>query len=136
MFLEIVFAVSGLMVALLLGAKVWEGRYQRPFFLLSLISRGDERVRGLSHKSAHLYVDIKEKGKFFVEKELPLRTQAFAMKVNGFVKEKYDTFLEEIRGPRFLKRSEGVSEFLKNLSEKEEEGRIDDSLDHPENKQE
>jgi len=136
MFLEIVFVVSGLLIALLLGAKVWEEKYHRSFFLLSLISRGDERVRSLSHKSAHLYVDMKEKSKFFIEKELPLRSQALAMKVNSFIKEKYDTFLEEVRGPRFLKRNDGVSEFLKNLSEKEEEGRIDDALEHPEIKNE
>lgn len=119
------------MVALLLGAKVWEEKYKRSFFLLSLISRGDERVRRLSHEGAHTYVEWKAKAIFFVEKELPLRMRAFATKTNAFIKEKSDTFLEEVRGPRFLKRNEGVSEFLKNLSEKEEEGRIDDSLNHP-----
>lgn len=97
--------------------------------LLRLVSLGDERVRHLSHELAHLYAEKKEKAHFFVNKQLPLHTRNILNKTSSTVKERVEKYVGDIRGSKFLKKSDGISEFFKSISEKENGGRIDDSLD-------
>ncbi len=127
-YLEITFAISGGMVAILILSKLWEEKRKKPVLLLSLVSMGDERVRKLFHHAAQVYSDGKTKLEFFLNKQLPLHTKNFIGKTNTLVKEKFLEYVGDVRGSRFLKRNEGISEFFQALEDKEE-GRIDDTLD-------
>lgn len=126
--LQILFAFSGVMLAGLIFAKLWEMKNKRSVFILSLVSKGDERVRALSHRIADDYSFGKNKLQFFLNKQLPLHTKNFINKTNTLIEEKAKEYIGDIRGSRFLKKSEGISEFFQALEEKEE-GRIDDTLD-------
>jgi hypothetical protein len=128
MILNIIFAFSGLIIAVLIGAKMWEEKHRRKPLFLRLVSLGDEHARHLSHELAHKYSEWKEQAHFFINKQLPLHTKNFINKTNTTVKERLDKHIGDIRGSRFLKRSDGISEFFKSLEEKEN-GRIDDSIE-------
>ncbi len=127
-FLEITFAISGVMLTVLTLAKLWEMRRKKPMLVLALISRGDERVRHLSHDLTHSYTEWRAKVEFFLNKQLPLHTKNFIQKTNSIVKDKVVEYTGDIRGSKLLRKSEGLSEFFQSLAEKEE-GRIDDTLD-------
>jgi hypothetical protein len=127
MIFETIFAFSGLCIALLIAAKAWELKTKKSFFLLRGISRGDEKMRVLSHKAEDLYVLAKERGGLFVRRDLPLHMKSGMNKTNNFIAERAEELVGNIRGTRFLKK-DGMSEFFKNMSEKEE-GRIDDTLE-------
>ncbi|MBX4189388.1 hypothetical protein KW785_02220 [Candidatus Parcubacteria bacterium] len=125
---QILFIFSGAVILLLISAKLWEMRRKKQIFALALLSKGDERVRTLSHEAAQYYSAWKGKAEFFLNKQLPLHTKNFINKTNALVKEKALEYIGDIRGSRFLKKNEGISEFFQALEEKEE-GRIDDTLD-------
>ncbi len=130
MALQITFIVSGFMVALLLVAKVWEEKNRRSFFLLRVISKGDERIRTYSINAAHEYSDFKEKAKFFFEKQLPLHTRNFVNKSTAYIGEKFAEYTGSVRGNKFLRKNEGISEFFKNISDKEK-GEINEEMHDP-----
>jgi hypothetical protein len=134
MTLNIIFAFSGLVVAALIGAKVWEDKHRRKPFLLRWVSLSDEHMRVWSHELAHRYAEIKEEAHFIATKQLPLHTKNFVNKANATVRERLEKHIGDIRGSKFLKRSDGISEFFKSLEEKEN-GRIDDSLNSEEGSQ-
>jgi hypothetical protein len=127
-FLETIFVISGAMLMVLTLAKLWEIRRRKQVLVLALISRGDERVRHLSHDITQTYSVWRSKAEFFLNKQLPLHTKNFIQKTNAAVKENVTKYTGDIRGSRFLRKSEGLSEFFQNLAEKEE-GRIDETLD-------
>lgn len=87
--------------------------------LLRLVSLGDEHVRTLSHVAAHKYAELREKAEFFLHKQLPLHTKNFVNKSNVFLKERAKKHIGDIRGSKFLKKSDGLNEFFKSISEKE-----------------
>lgn len=124
---EIIFAVSGVLIIVLLLAKIREMKKQKPL-LLRLISLGDERARVIGHKGAHFYADSKEKADFFLNKQLPLHTKNFLNKSELFVQEQTAKLAESIRDSRLLKKDDGISEFFKSISEKEN-GEIHDTLE-------
>lgn len=134
MVLEILFVISGVIVATILWAKMREDKHKRKPALLRLISRGDERARLWSHEIAHRYSEWKDEAEFFINKEMPFKVRNFVHKTNTVIKERAERHIGDIRGSKFLKRSDGLNEFFKNLSEKENGGRIDESL--PEETQE
>ena len=113
------------MVASIIGAKVWEDKYKRKSFILKLVSIGDERVRLLSNEVAHVYAELKADAEFFINKQAPLHVKNFVNKTNLVIKERMEKHIGDIRGSRFLKKSDGISEFLKSLSEKETDGSIE-----------
>lgn len=119
MALQITFIFSGVMVALILIAKIWEEKSRKSFFLLRLISKGDERIRMYSINAAHEYSDFKEKTNFFISKQLPLHTKNLVNKSTAFLSEKFAEYTGHVRGSKFLKKNEGISEFFKSMSEKE-----------------
>lgn len=129
MTLQIIFAFSGIAIVILVGAKMWQEKHKRSIFLLRGIGRGDERVRALSQKATVHYSHAKEKTDFFLKKQLPLHTKNFINKTNAALKEKSERYIGNIRGSKFLKKSDGLPEFFKNISEKENNGRIDDVLE-------
>ncbi|MDB5266514.1 MAG: hypothetical protein JWN89_329 [Parcubacteria group bacterium] len=118
----ILFYFSGAVIVLLLLAKIWETKRRKPLGVLTLISKGDTRLRSLSHIAAHSYGDLKERGEFFVKKQLPLHTRNFLNKSEAVIKEKSQKYLGDIRNTKLLKpKNEGISEFFKNISEMEKE---------------
>lgn len=121
MTLNIIFAVSGLAIVLIITAKIVEEKFRRKPFLLRLISRGDERARILSQEMAHGYTDIKERINFFINKQFPLQARNFINKTNSLIKSEAEKRIGDIRGSRFLKKSDGISEYFKSISEKETE---------------
>jgi hypothetical protein len=128
MTLQIIFIVSGIMIILLIGSKVWEEKNRKSFFLLRAISKGDEHMRDFYIKSAHHYADYKEKGDFFISKQLPLHTKNFLNKSAIFLQEKSAKYLGDMRNTRILSKHEGISEFLKDISEKEKSGEINEEM--------
>ena len=118
-FFTILFIVSGLLIAGLIFAKMVELKRKKQFFLLRLVSLGDHRVREWSHQAAHSYDELKERAMFFIEKQLPLHSKNTLNKTKGFLKEKTDKYMGDIRNTKLLKRNEGISEFFKNISDKE-----------------
>ena len=133
MTLQIIFVFSGVCIAAIIWAKVHEDKHKRKPALLKVISLGDARARTLSHELSRRYFEWKESADFFINKELPFRLRSFVNKTNVTVKERIDKHVGDIRGSKFLKKSDGLNEFFKNLSEKENNGRIDESLaDEPE----
>lgn len=131
MILNYIFLISGLALAALIGAKMLEDRRKAKPILLRLISLGDERVRNLSHGFARHYSELKERTGFFLGRQVPLHTRNFMNKVNAKVKEQAEKRIGDIRGSKLLKKSDGLSEYFKSISEKENEGRIDDGFELP-----
>lgn len=128
MILNIIFAFSGLVIAALIIAKVWEDKHKRKPFLLRWVSLGDEHVRVLSHELAHQYAEWKEDLHFFATKQLPLHSKNIINKTEALAKERMQKYIGDIRGSKFLRKNDGLSEFFKNISEREN-GRIDDSME-------
>lgn len=135
MILNIIFVVSGVMIFMLVSAKILEDKLKRKPLFLRLVSLGDERVKLWSEDFHHKYSEWKERAKFFVEKQLPLHTKSTLNKTTAMIKEKAEQYIGDIRGSKYLKKSDGISEFFKSLSEKENGGRIDGSLERPEDSQ-
>jgi len=129
MALQIIFALSGIAIVIIVGAKMWQEKHKKSVFLLRGIGRGDEHVRMLSQKATVHYAHAREKADFFIKKQLPLHTKNFINKTNATLKEKSEQYIGNIRGSKFLKKSDGLPEFFKNISEKENNGRIDDVLE-------
>lgn len=117
-----IFYVSGAVVAILLLAKIWESKRRKSFMFLNLISKGDEGFRNFSHDATHAYSVFKEKGDFFIRKQLPLHTRNTINKTEILIKEKAEKYLGNMRNSKLLHpRSEGISEFFKNISEMEKQ---------------
>lgn len=120
MSLAILFYLSGVIIALLLFAKKVEVERKRTFILLRAISRGDERVRELSHRSTHLYSEGKEKLIFFLTKQLPLKTKSILNRAGAQASVLSGIYMEKIRGIKRLRSTDqGISEFFRSLADKE-----------------
>lgn len=127
MILYITFAVSGAVIVLLLLTKVLEIKHKKKFILSRVISKGDHRIRVLSHNATHQYSVLKEDTGFFIKQQLPLHTKNILKKVEAHAKEKSEKYIGNIRNTRLIKpRNEGISEFFKNMSEKEKDDTIDE----------
>ena len=127
--MQIIFALSGIAIVVLISAKMWQEKRKKSVFLLRGIGRGDEHVRKISQHAVRHYSEAKEKTDFFLKKQLPLHTRNIINKTQTTLKEKSEHYIGNIRGSRFLKKSDGLPEFFKNISEKENNGRIDDVLE-------
>ena len=128
MILNIIFAISLLGIAVLIFSKMIEEKSKSKPLFLRLVSLGDERVRNATVGFAHMYSDWRERGHLYLTNQLPLQTKNLMNKASLMIKEK----LGDIRGSKFLKKRDGLSEYLKSISEKENEGRIDDEITNSE----
>jgi len=121
----ITFIVSGVIIVILIVAKVYEEKTRKSFFLLNLISKGDARFRDFSQNSAHLYADIKERATFFIKRQVPLHTRNMTNKTVALIQEKGKKYATDIKeGKIFGKKNGGISEFLKDISEMEKDNEI------------
>jgi len=120
MALTIIFAVSGLCVVILLLTKMQELKHKKSMFPLNFISKSDHRIREITHLATHHYSELKEKGEFMLKKQLPLHSKNIYNKTKALVNEKVEKHLGDIRNTRLLgNKKDGISEFFKNLSDKE-----------------
>jgi len=110
------------MIIILITGKMWEEKNRKSFFLLRWISKGDERFREFSQSSAHKYADLKEDAGFLIKRQVPLHTRNIANKTYAMFQEKGNKFLSDLKeGKLFGRKNEGISEFLKDISEMEKE---------------
>ena len=122
-----IFAVSGLVILTLLVTKSLERKRKKSFFILAAVSRGDIRIRELYHRAVRLYSEGKEKILFFFKKQIPIHSKNFLNKLLSFLREKRAQYIDNMRNSRLLKKSDGISEFFKNMSDVEKgNGEIND----------
>jgi len=134
MFLTLIFFLSGLAIILLIIVKRIEDKTGRSIVILNLISKGDMHARDLSHRLTHEYSEFKMWAEFFVKKQLPMQTRGFLNRTETLMNEKSNRFLAYIRNSRLLKKSDGISEFFKNIGEVEKgNGEISDYYDMSDN---
>jgi hypothetical protein len=120
--LTTIFILSGVALATLLVAKRIEEKKKRPVFILNLISRGDTHMRELHHRAVQYYSLGKEKGVFLVQKQLPRYSRSSLNKALALLEDRVKKHFDSIRDSRLLKKSDGISEFFKNISEVERGG--------------
>lgn len=118
MFSFTLFAFSGTVIVILTLAKYVEVRNKKTFFVLKAISRGDERLRKAHESAFNRYLDNKDKAALFIKKQLPLKARSVWNRSLVWGKESAQKLIGDLRDSRLLgKRSEGLSEFFKNISD-------------------
>ncbi len=123
----IIFTVSGLLILTMVAAKKLEENRGKPLFFSNLILRGDVRMREFYHQAVHFYSEGKAKTLFFFQKQIPMRSRNSFNKLLAFLKEKKGQYVNRMRDSRLLKKSDGISEFFKNMSNVEKgNGEIND----------
>ncbi len=126
------FVISGVAIASITLAKRFEEqRRKSPMTLiLNAISKGDERFRDYHHKALHTYSIGKDKVIIIVTKQLPMRAKSLANKTLSYTQDKLKTHVNNMRDAKLLKKSDGISEFFKSISEIEKGGgEINESLE-------
>ena len=130
MIITSLFAFSGLSIILLLVAKRLEEKRKRIFFISNAISKGDTRIRGLYLKVVRLYSEGKERISFFYKKQIPIHSRNSLNKLLIFIRKRREQYVVSMRDAKLLKKSDGISEFFKNMSEIEKgNGEIHDSIE-------
>ena len=125
-----IFTISGLVMVLLLVAKKLEEKRRRPFFILKAISKGDIHIREFYHHAVRLYSEGKEKALFFFKRRIPIHSRNSLNKLLSFLREKREQYVGNMRNSRLLKKSDGISEFFKNMSNIEKgNGEIHDTYE-------
>jgi hypothetical protein len=119
MIITYIFSISGLSIVLLIIAKKIEGRRKKPLFISNAISKGDIHIRKFYHTAVHLYSEGKEKTFFFFKKQIRMHSRNSLNKIISFLEEKRGQYIRNMRDSRLLKKSDGISEFFKNMSEVE-----------------
>jgi hypothetical protein len=117
-----IFILSGAGIATITISKRLEERRKTGVFLLKAVSRGDERVREIHHKALHHYSYGKDRFAFWFKKQMPLKIKSLWNHFLAYLEEKSVEYLGDVRNSRLLKKSDGISEFFKNISEIEKGG--------------
>ncbi|MDP3875245.1 MAG: hypothetical protein Q8Q22_01880, partial [bacterium] len=111
------FAISGVSIILLIAAKRLEEKRKKTFFISNAISKGDTRIREFYHKIVRFYSEGKERILFFFKKQIPIHSRNSLNKLLTFLKKKKEQYVVSMRDSRLLKKSDGISEFFKNMSD-------------------
>ncbi|KKQ83597.1 MAG: hypothetical protein UT07_C0002G0009 [Parcubacteria group bacterium GW2011_GWB1_38_8] len=123
----VIFTISGMIVFLLPLAKRLESKQGKSFLIFRLISKGDFYVREIYHWMVHLYFEGKERSSFLIKRQIPLHSKNFSNKLTVYLREKRIQYFNNMRDSRLLKKSDGISEFFKNMSNLEKgNGEIND----------
>ena len=126
----VIFAISGLAIVSLVTTKSLSERRKRPFFILNLISKGDLSIREFYHRTVRFYFEGKKWSAFFIKRQVPIHSKNSFNKFVIFLKDKKTQYLGDMRDSRLLKKSDGISEFFKNMSSIEKgNGVIHDDLE-------
>ncbi|MCR4279609.1 MAG: hypothetical protein NUV78_02630 [Candidatus Zambryskibacteria bacterium] len=116
MVLIYLFILSGIVLMTMAVAKRLEEKRRTKVFLFKLISRGDSLAREFHHEAVNFYSASKEKTDFFIKKQLPMHSKSSLNKIISKVEEKMERHIDNLRDSRLLKKSDGISEFFKNIS--------------------
>jgi hypothetical protein len=119
MIISYIFAVSGFSIMLLIVAKKVEEKRKKPLFTSNVISRGDIHIRKFYQRAVHLYSESKERVFFFFNKQIRMHSKNSLNKMLSFLEEKRGQYINNMRDSRLLKKSDGISEFFKNMSDVE-----------------
>ncbi len=128
MFTFTLFVISGAIILTLTLSKRIEEKEKRTPIILRAISKGDESVRSLHHEALHQYTHGKDKFAFWFKKQLPLKLKGFWNRVKIYTRERSNEYMRDMRSSKLLKKSDGISEFFKSISEIEKgTGEINES---------
>lgn len=116
MTLVVIFFISGLAILTLIVVKDLEIKRKRSFFITRAISKGDIHARKIYQKTVDLYSEGKEGSSFFFKKRLPIHSRNLFNKLTSFLEEKRQLYIDNMRDSKLLKKSDGISEFFKNMS--------------------
>ena len=123
----VIFTISGLAITFFVATKGVAEKRKRAFYIFDAISSADSYVREIYHKSVRFYDKGKEKIFFLFKKQVPIHSKNSINKLIFFLQEKRKQYIENMRDSRLLKKSDGISEFFKNMSEIEKgNGEIND----------
>lgn len=112
----LIFTISGLAISILIVAKKFEQKRRKTFLIFKLISKSNIRLRRLYHTLVHLYSEGKEKVSFFLKRQIPLHSKNSSNKLFSYLVAKKEKYINNMRDSRLLKKSDGISEFFKNMS--------------------
>ena len=120
------FAISGAALVTITISKRIEEKKKRTVLILRAISQGDERLRELRYKALQAYSLGKERLYFVATKQAPLKAKSFWNRFAAYMREVGKRYAGDIRNSKLLRRSDGISEFFKSISEIEKgNGEID-----------
>ena len=130
-----IFSLSGLAIIVLMVTKWLEEKRNTHFFILKAISKGNIQTRKFYHLLVYFYDTGKEQILFVIKKQIPLHSKISFNKLLSFLKHGREKYFVSMRDSRLLKKSDGLSEFFKNMSSIEKgDGEInDDYKDNPQN---
>jgi hypothetical protein len=111
-----VFTISGLAIVILIVTKGLGEKRKKPFFVMRAISMADVHIRRLYHLVVHFYSEGKEEALLFFKKRVGMYSRNSFNKILSFLREKREYYMGNIRDPKLLKKPEGISEFIKNMS--------------------
>ncbi|MDO8569747.1 MAG: hypothetical protein Q7R89_03180 [bacterium] len=114
-----IFSISGLAIILLVATKRLELKRKQDFFVLGVISKGNIHIRKFYHRVVHFYSEGKEQTLFIFKKQIPKHFKNSLNKLLTLLKKKREQYVVSMRGSRLLKKSDGISEFFKNMSDVE-----------------
>ncbi len=111
------FITSGAGIITLTLAKRFEEKRRKSNFILRAVSRGDERFRDYHARALYSYTTGKERTALIITKQLPLKTKSLWNRFAAYVSERANEYMGDMRDTKLLKRSDGISEFFKNISD-------------------
>jgi hypothetical protein len=123
------FILSGLGLTTLLIAKRMEEKRRIKPFILELICKGDAMLRELRHEAILFYSTLREDLEFLFKKQIPMKSRSSLNKCLAMVHERTENYFESLRDSRLLKKSDGISDFFKNMSSVEKgKGEINEEI--------
>lgn len=123
------FIFSGLGILSIFIAKRYELKNKQTIFVINIISKGDSLVRDWYQKSLIYYDEGKSILEIRLKKQIPLRIRALVNKLYTNLELKSKNYFERARDSRLIKKSDGISDFFKSISEIEKGvGEINETL--------
>jgi hypothetical protein len=127
----IVFAVSFLVVILLLSLKTVENRRGESLAPLKTLRKLDEPLRNLLMKLGNNFNSVADTSEQFLVKDLQTYAKKSVLDAKSYLVGTYEKTLIDARGNRILKQTREVSGFLKDIAKHKVQngkGRIDDYI--------
>lgn len=115
----VIFIISGLAIVTLITSKSLEEKRKKPFLISTAISKGDIQIRNVYHKTLSYYSEGKERFIFLCKKRIPIHSRNIFNKISSYLKERKDQYTLNLRNSKLLKKQDGISEFIKSMSDVE-----------------
>jgi len=129
MVLVTIFTISGVSILTLTTAKRVELKRGKTPGILNLVAKGDTYLRNLNHRIFEYYFGGKDGLDFFFTKWIPVQTKLSFNKALNRLRGQLDEYIHDMRDAKLLKKSDGISEFFKNISDIEKgQGEINEAF--------